>query len=246
MKTAIIGLGNIGSRLAANLVAGDELVIVSARDVARARALAQSLGPNARALPIETALREADVIVLAMWFDVIKDFVVRHHAELAGKIVVDPSNPIALDGGGGSVRTLEAGRSAGQVIAGLLPEGAEQVKAFSSLTAESLASAAHRPSERKVMFYATDYPEAARVISRLIRASGFAPVCVGGIDQAVRIEAFGDLVEVGPLGRLVTEAEARELVGAGGSGGRRHSATVLRQAPGLAPTALENTRVKWG
>jgi hypothetical protein len=50
------------------------------------------------------------------------------------------------------------------------------------------------------------------VISRLIKASGFAPVSVGGLDQAIRIEAFGDLVEIGQLGRPVTEAEARELV----------------------------------
>jgi hypothetical protein len=212
MKIAIIGLGNIGSRLAANLVAGGEAIIVSARNLAQAGTLAARLGDKARALPIDEALDEADVIVLAMWFDVIKDFVVAHHRELAGKIVVDPSNPIALDGKGGFVRTLEAGRSAASVTARLLPEGAELVKAFSSLTAESLASAANHGSERRVMFYATDFPETARVISRLIKASGFAPVSVGGLDQAIRIEAFGDLVEVGQLGRPVTEAEARELV----------------------------------
>jgi 8-hydroxy-5-deazaflavin:NADPH oxidoreductase len=46
----------------------------------------------------------------------------------------------------------------------------------------------------------------------LIAASGFAPVSVGGINQSVRIEAFGDLNEYGKLGRLVTSKEAETLV----------------------------------
>jgi len=47
------------------------------------------------------------------------------------------------------------------------------------------------------------------VVAKLITASGFAPVNVGGVDQSVRIEAFGELSEYGKLGRLVTSKEAR-------------------------------------
>jgi predicted dinucleotide-binding enzyme len=46
-----------------------------------------------------------------------------------------------------------------------------------------------------VLFYATDYPEAGRVIAKLISASGFAPIRVGGIDQSIRFEVGGDLHE---------------------------------------------------
>jgi 8-hydroxy-5-deazaflavin:NADPH oxidoreductase len=46
----------------------------------------------------------------------------------------------------------------------------------------------------------------------LIVASGFGPVSVGGIDQSIRIEAFGELNEYGKLGRLVTAKEAKTLV----------------------------------
>jgi predicted dinucleotide-binding enzyme len=49
-------------------------------------------------------------------------------------------------------------------------------------------------------------------VAELIKASGFAPVRVGGIDQSVRIEVFGDLHELGRLGRLVTAKEAATLV----------------------------------
>jgi 8-hydroxy-5-deazaflavin:NADPH oxidoreductase len=46
----------------------------------------------------------------------------------------------------------------------------------------------------------------------LIAACGFTPVSVGGIDQSVRIEAFGELNEYGKLKRLVTAKEAEALV----------------------------------
>jgi predicted dinucleotide-binding enzyme len=212
MKTAIIGLGNIGLRVAANLTRGGEHIIVSERNLERAKARAASLGANAEALPIDEAVEKADVIVLAIVFDAIKEFIVAHHAALAGKIVVDPSNPIAPDGKGGFAKTLPPDTSSGQVIARLLPEGAELVKAFGTTVAASLETGANRKPERAVLFYATDYPEAARAIAKLISASGFAPVKVGGIDQSIRIEAFGDLHELGKLGKLVSLKEAEALV----------------------------------
>ncbi|MEO3805469.1 helix-turn-helix transcriptional regulator [Nonomuraea sp. B1E8] len=48
-------------------------------------------------------------------------------------------------------------------------------------------------------------------VARLIRAAGYAPVRIGGIDQSIRLEIFGDLHEV-TLGRTLTEDEARRLV----------------------------------
>ena len=68
------------------------------------------------------------------------------------------------------------------------------------------------PQQQAVLFYATDYPEAGRVVAELIKASGFAPVLVGGIDQSIRIEVGGDLHEYGMLAKLVSAAEAGTVV----------------------------------
>jgi 8-hydroxy-5-deazaflavin:NADPH oxidoreductase len=212
MTTAIIGLGNIGSRVAANLVAGGESVIVSERDMDKAKAFAAKLGSKAEALPVDDAVSKADIVILAIWFDAIKEFVTAHRGALAGKIVVDPSNPIAPDGKGGFKKTIPQDQSAGEIIAGLLPKDAELVKAFGTTGAKSLGDAANRKPDRAVLFYATDYPDAGRAVARLITASGFAPVSVGGIDQSVRIEVFGDLHEFGPLGKLVSMKEAEAIV----------------------------------
>lgn len=212
MKTAVIGLGNIGSRVAANLVDGGERIIVSERNLAKATQFAGTLGEKAQVMTVDDALKQADVIILAIAFEAIKEIVGSHRAAIAGKIIVDPSNPIAPDGEGGFKKTIPANESAGQAIAARLPEGTELVKAFGTLVAESLTSGANRVPERAVLFYATDYPEAGRAVARLIDASGFSPVSVGAVDQSIRIEAFGDLHELGKLGKLVSVKEAEALI----------------------------------
>ena len=212
MNTAIIGLGNIGSQLAKNLTAGGENVIVADRTLAKAEKLATELGGKARPMPVADAISKSDVVVLAIYFDAIKDLLAIYRGALAGKVIVDPSNPIAPDGKGGFKKTIPADQSSGQLIAALLPEGAELVKAFGTLGAQSLASGVNRSPERAVLFYATDYPEAGRAVARLITASGFSPVRVGGLDQSIRIEVGGDLHEFGKLGKLVSAKEAEALV----------------------------------
>lgn len=212
MSTAIIGLGNIGSRLAKNLTAGGEKIIVAAKTLTKAQELASELGSNAEAMPVADAIAKADVIILAIYFDAIKQLISTYQRALAGKIVVDPSNPIAPDGKGGFKKTIPAEQSSGQLISTLLPDGAQLVKAFGTLGAESLASGANRTPERAVLFYATDYPKAGDIVAKLITASGFSPVSVGGIDQSIRIEVGGDLHEFGKLGKLVSVKEAEPLI----------------------------------
>jgi hypothetical protein len=137
----------------------------------------------------------------------------KHRSRLPGKVVIDPSNPVATDGKGNFSRTLPDGVSAGSVVAALLPTDAHFVKAFGTLGAGSLGAGANRTPERAVLFYATDDNQAQAAVERLIRAAGFVPFKVGGVNQSLRIEMFGDLHDFGGLkGRLVDLEEARRLV----------------------------------
>lgn len=214
MSTAIIGVGNIGRALAGHLVAGGEQVVLAAAEPPEA--LARQLGDLASAVTVSDAIKAADVIVLAVWLDVMKDLIEQHRAALAEKIVVDPSNPIAENDKGEFSRTLPDGVSAGSVIAGLLPETAHFVKAFGTLSAQSLEHGANRLPRRAVLFYATDDDQAQAAIERLISAAGFDPVKAGGLDATIRIEMYGDLHDYGGLhGRLVDVEEARAAVAAG-------------------------------
>lgn len=210
LKVAVIGLGNIGKVVAANLVKGNREVIVASHKLEDANALAQQLGGLVKASEVSAAIKEADIVVMAVWFSTIQELLIRYALELQGKIIVDPSNPIAPDGNGGFKKIIGADESAGQIIAALLPKGTKPVKALGTLGAGSLANAAYQKPEAAVLFYATDDGSINPAIEELIRDSGFEPVRAGGIDQSIRLEVFGELHEFGALGRTVTREELKQ------------------------------------
>jgi predicted dinucleotide-binding enzyme len=157
---------------------------------------------------IDEAVERADVLVVCICMDAFEQLIAQYGARLAGKVIVDPSNPVGPDGQGGYRKVIGERESSGQILAGLLPPGARLVKAFCTLSAPTLATAARREPERAVQFYAADDAAAGDLVAGLIRAGGFDPVRVGGLDQSIRIEMFGDLHEYGALGRVVTKSEA--------------------------------------
>lgn len=211
MSTAIIGTGNFGSHVARNLVTGGEPIIIAGKHQDAAASLAASLGKLASTAAVASAIASCDAVVLALWFDVLKEVIQQNALALVGKTVIDPSNPIRLVNGG-FARTLPDGQSAGAITASLLPPGAHFVKAFCSVSAETLEQAARR-DPRAVLFYATDDDEAARAAERLISAVGFDPLKAGGVGASIRIEAFGDLSQSGGLnGRTLTLSEAKALI----------------------------------
>ncbi|WP_331743126.1 NAD(P)-binding domain-containing protein (plasmid) [Streptomyces sp. NBC_01136] len=215
MSTAIIGVGAIGGTLARLLVDGGQRVVLASHDQSQAASLADKLGERAVAASVKNAIAQADVIVLAVRFDVLKELIADYADLLSGKVVVDPSNALEVDDKGNFTPLLPQGQSAGSVIAGLLPANVHYVKAFGTLPAELLASGANRTPQRAVLFYATDDEQAAAAAERLITAAGFDPVKAGGVRDAGRVEVFGDLHPFGGLdGRLVTTEEAHSAIAA--------------------------------
>ena len=209
-KIAVIGLGNIGKVLAGNLVNASRPVIIADRKIEKANELAQKLGGLAQPLEIPAAIKAADIVVFAVWFDAIKELLNMYASALNGKIIVDPSNPIAPDDKGGFKKVIGADESAGEILSSLLPEGAKLAKALGTLSAASLEGAAFGKPEPAVLFYATDDTSINKDVDQLIHDAGFEPFRVGGIDQSGRIEVFGDLHEFGALGKTVTLAEAKQ------------------------------------
>jgi predicted dinucleotide-binding enzyme len=211
-KVAVIGLGNIGTAVATNLVKGNRSIIIADRTIEKANELSRKLGNLAQPAAIAAAIKEADIIVLAVWFSAIKELFTTYAKELQEKIIVDPSNPIAPDEKGGFKKIIDKDQSAGQLLADLLPKGAKLAKALGTLSAATLSKAAFQQPDKAVGFYATDDASINTAIEDLIRDNGFKPVRVGGIDQSIRIEVFGDLHEFGALGKTVTGNEAKQLV----------------------------------
>nr|WP_316803293.1 NAD(P)-binding domain-containing protein [Pedobacter nototheniae] len=211
-KVAIIGLGNIGKAIASNLVKGNHPVIISSREIVKAQSFAAELGASATAEETYSAIKNADIIIPTISFDKIKEFLAQFAEELKGKIIVDVSNPIAPDGHGGFKKVINEDVSAGQTLLALVPKGASFVKAFGTLGAASLFGAAFAQPDKKVLFYASDSTNINKQIDELITDSGFVPLHIGGINQSIRIEVFGDLHEFGALGKTVTLLEAKNAV----------------------------------
>jgi predicted dinucleotide-binding enzyme len=209
---AIIGTGNIGTRLAANFAAGGQDFLLAGRDQEATWELAADLDGHAEVVSVDEAVDRADVLVIAVWLDAFKQLIAQYGERLAGKVIVDPTNPVGPDDAGVYRKVIGEQESSGLILAGLLPAGARLVKAFGTLSAGSLSAAARQEPERAVQFYAADDEAAGDLVAELIRAGGYEPVRVGGLDQSIRIEMFGDLHEYGALGRVVTKTEALKAI----------------------------------
>lgn len=211
-KVAIIGLGNIGQAVAANLAKSNRTFIAADRNVEKAKELSAKWGTSAQPSDIATAVKDADILVLSIPFGAIGDFLKQNASDLEGKIIVDPSNPIAPDENGGFKKIIDAEKSAGEINATFLPKNAKLAKALGTLGAGSLAAAAFQKTEPATLFYATDDKTIDTQIEELITDNGFAPVRIGDLSKSIRIEVFGDLHEFGQLGKTVTETEAKEKI----------------------------------
>jgi len=208
MTTAIIGTGGLGSAIARRFASGGETLRLSSADHQSAERLAGEIGQGAVvAADNRDALRGADAVVLALRFGVLKRVTEEIAEPLADKLVVVPSNPVGLDAQGNVTRLLPEGQSSGEVVAGWLPAGALFAMAFGTMSADVLESSSYRSPELAVLFYVSDDERADEAVERLIRAAGFEPAKVGGIEQSGRLEVGGDLHDV-----VVGAAEARSLI----------------------------------
>ena len=93
MKVTIVGAGNMGRGIATRAVAGGHEVEIIARDPSHAQKLAEELGGSATALQAGAPFG-GDVVVFAVYYPGIKDAVQEYADQLAGKVVVDITNPL--------------------------------------------------------------------------------------------------------------------------------------------------------
>ena len=103
---AIIGTGNIGSRLAANFARGDQNFLLAGRDQETSRKIAADLGGHAEVVSVDEAVDRADVLVMAVWLDAFEQLIAEYGQRLAGKVIVDPTNAVGPDGAGGDRKSV--------------------------------------------------------------------------------------------------------------------------------------------
>ena len=187
MEITIIGTGNMARGLASCAIAGGHTVTLLGTEASKAEALAEDLPGEVGAGTVGGPLA-GDVVVLAVWFQVVDDVLGRYGDQLDGKIIVDITNPI--DPATFQRLALDAG-SAAQEIARKAP-AARVVKAFNTTFAGTLVAGEVAGQPLDVLL-ASDDEDAKAVISQVVSDGGLRPVDAGPLARAAELEALGYL-----------------------------------------------------
>jgi predicted dinucleotide-binding enzyme len=171
--------------------AGHDVVFSYSHDESNLERLVRDSGGVARAGVPADAVRDADVVLLAVHWSRIDD-VLAQAGDLTGKVVVSCSLPMNSD----DTELVVGHTSSGaEELAKKVP-GAHVVEAFNTVPSEVLFSVFQRSAEgpRPSLVYCGDDERAKQTAARLIHDVGFEPVDVGPLRMARFMEPFTLLV----------------------------------------------------
>jgi predicted dinucleotide-binding enzyme len=178
LKIGIIGTGNIGGTLARHWVKAGHEVFVSSRHPEELQDLVKELGPKARAGTPKEAAAFGSVVLVSIPYAAMPQIGEDLRAELAGKVIIDTSNPVERRDGAQAVEWQRKG--AGVSTAELLHNN-RVVRAFNCIGWMSLLNDGNRQPERLAIPIGGDDAAALEIAQRLVRDTGFDPVMVGSL-----------------------------------------------------------------
>ena len=180
LKIGIIGTGRIGGALARHWVNAGHEVFMSSRHPEELEPLAKELGPRARVGTPREAAAFGSVVLVSVPYGAMPQIGADFAGELAGKIIIDTSNPVAPRDG---AQVPEWQRKGAGVSTAELLKNKRVVRAFNCIPAASLAERANRQPERIAIPIGGDDAAAIAVAERLVRDAGFDPVMIGTLAE---------------------------------------------------------------
>ncbi|MFC6704602.1 NADPH-dependent F420 reductase [Flexivirga alba] len=178
---SIIGTGNMARAIGTRALAGGNAVEVMGRDQSKVETLAETLGAGATAGKWG-AIPAGGVVITALPNAGVVPVVTEYGDALAGKVIVDISNPFnaTLDGLANTAET-----SVAQEAAKVAPAGASVVKAFNTIFRNVLETG--QPD----VFLAGDDADAKASVAAFVVSIGLRPRDVGGLKMAHWLEGLG-------------------------------------------------------
>ena len=167
---SIIGNGNMGTAIGDIVAAGGNTVEFIGRDA--------------------DAAITGDIVVLAVGYPAVAEIIAAHGEKLAGKVVVDITNPLNFETFDSLV--VPADGSAASVIAGQLPDSTV-LKAFNTNFAATLASKSVGGAAPTTVLIAGDDSDAKALLASVLGAAGVDAVDAGSMARARELEAIGFL-----------------------------------------------------
>jgi NADPH-dependent F420 reductase len=184
---SIIGTGNMGQAIAGIAAKGGNTV--------------ELMGQSDAGTQVT-----GDVVVLAVPYPAVAEIVATRGESLAGKVVVDITNP--LDFATFDSLVVPADGSAAAEIAAALPQS-RVLKAFNTTFAGTLAAGSVGPLTTTVLI-AGDDADAKSLLAGIVTAGGLRAVDAGSLRRARELEALGFL--------QLTLAAAEKISWTGGFG----------------------------
>ena len=184
---AVIGTGQVAQALGPKFAAQGHLVIYGSREPKRpdAAKLVDRTGHGASVMLPADAVAQANIIVLAVPGLMIEK-IVRGLGSLAGKIIIDPTNPLrqASDG----MFELSTDSSNAELIQTLQPD-AYVVKAFNTLNWRTMIDPTSSGGPVSIPLVGNS-DEAKHVVAKLVTGMGLEPIDLGSVKQARYVEGM--------------------------------------------------------
>jgi 8-hydroxy-5-deazaflavin:NADPH oxidoreductase len=198
MKVTIIGAGNMGRAIGTRAVAGGHEVELVDRNAEDAETLARELGESARAVGQDDAFG-GEIVVIALYYPVTLEAVDQYGEQLAGKVVVEISNPVDTETWDRLATSPDL--SAAEEAAQRLPQGTPLVKAFNTAFANTLVPGEVAGQTLDILI-AGDDEEAKQKVVQLIEDGGLRAIDFGPLHRARQLEGLGllNIVIQQPLG----------------------------------------------
>ena len=178
MRVHVVGAGNVGgSIIRATVQAGHE-VTVGVRNPDKIKELLEETG-----VEVSHSAEGVDVVISTLPHDAAAALLPGFG--LAGKVVIDASNPLSWEGG--PVHTPPEGHTSGAArLQSLMPD-VKLVKAFNTFGAEhsTPTASAARPLDHLI---AGDDAEAKAAVSELLKSMNMRPIDLGPLRNAATLE----------------------------------------------------------
>jgi predicted dinucleotide-binding enzyme len=182
---SIIGSGNMATAIGTRATRHGHTIEIMSRNTAKAQALADQIG-NGATVGTFGAMPAGEIVIVAVPYATAVEVVTHYGDALAGKILIDITNPFNADASG---LVTTAGNSVSQQIAAAAPEGADVVKAFNTIFRAVLAE--DKPMDA---FFAGDSAEAKTRVAAFLDSLDMRPLDAGGLEMAHTLEWAGLLL----------------------------------------------------
>ena len=189
MKIGILGSGDVGKALGAGFLALGHEVKMGSREVGNEKVaawVAQS-GPRASGGTFEEAARFSEVAALAtLWSGTENALKLAGPDNLAGKVVIDATNPLVYTPGAPPALALGHSDSGGEQVQRWLPK-ARVVKAF-NIVGNAHMFRPQFPGGPPDMFFCGNDADAKKTVAEILEAFGWPSIDIGGIEGARLLE----------------------------------------------------------